>query len=445
VPVGSLSPVWSPRGDEIALVGYTANRAGVWLVRANGRALRNVFARARNDIPDRAVWSPDGRELAVTVAASSLEPQTDVWVVEVASPSARRITQGVRYGYNNAGLQWQPRGLDTAHLAGKRVGPAVPTDSIAVGQTLHTRNVVEQLAADGSRAVVAYAKARDCIESWNPVTHTLVRFHQACGRILSVGIAGASVAWADFAHGAGVNFFSLETATLARPASRLADLCLSLAPPRAPVPCQSATVELQGQGQLLVLESFGAGSECFHHPAPPCPLPKRDGKLWRLERSHAVQIAASAGALTPLSVNGGRILVDHEDGTLELYAADGTLKHSYSLGALPRGAALGGSDLVVLGAGALDDLDADTGTLRHTWPLPAPDATLVGVDHGIAAYVAGSDVHLLRLADGSDRVVHAGANLRAQLTPAGLFYSYSVSDSRRPGRVAFVPAMSLPQ
>jgi hypothetical protein len=69
--------------------------------------------------------------------------------------------------------------------------------------------------------------------------------------------------------------------------------------------------------------------------------------------------------------------------------------------------------------------------------------TLAGVQNGIAAIVSGTDVDLLHVADGRISVVNGGPDLRADLAPAGLFYSYTAEDWNYPGRVVFVPAVGL--
>jgi hypothetical protein len=56
-------------------------------------------------------------------------------------------------------------------------------------------------------------------------------------------------------------------------------------------------------------------------------------------------------------------------------------------------------------------------------------------------YTLDKVVHLFRLADGDDKTV-PGA-LSADLTDAGLFYSYAGEDPW-PGRIRFVPFAELP-
>ena len=66
----------------------------------------------------------------------------------------------------------------------------------------------------------------------------------------------------------------------------------------------------------------------------------------------------------------------------------------------------------------------------------------------IAAYATGPEIHLLRVADGRDRMLRtepAVGPVDAQLEPSGLFYSYNLVHARKPGRVSFVPRARLAQ
>ena len=72
-----------------------------------------------------------------------------------------------------------------------------------------------------------------------------------------------------------------------------------------------------------------------------------------------------------------------------------------------------------------------------------PALRLEDLQSGIAVYVLGSDVHLLRLADGKSATVRAPGRtpVHAQLEPDGLYYSYSLA--ARSSRIAFLPFSSV--
>ena len=449
---GGAPPAWSPRGDAIALSGYEGEKTGVWTIRPSGGRLTSVFRDPDNRSPAAVTWSVDGTRLAVTTDGQS----GDVWVVSTTSRARARLTQGWRYGYLSKGLQWQPKGRTTAGVRGTKVSPAVPTDSTAAGDVLRTRGPVAKIAADGVRVVIVYGNAglyesqgvsTDCIETWNPVARTLVRLHHQCLKVLDAGIAGSRVAWVDFSHGAGTDAFGVSSATLHHPASTLADVCASPPPDARPQPCRGPALDLHGDGSLLVFETFGQSAQCFYYPFRGCPLPRLNAKLWRLDGTHAVQIDSSSGALTPLAADAGRILVDHEDGRLELVTGDGASLRTLDVDrAHMVGASLQGRDLVVQMQSRVNAYDARTGALSHEWTLPSADAKLADVSNGVAAFIAPDGVHLLRLDNGATAVVRVpgSAPVDAELEPAGLFYARNVADAAYRGRVVFVPASKLP-
>src|SRR5262249_40044844 len=110
-------------------------------------------------------------------------------------------------------------------------------------------------------------------------------------------------------------------------------------------------------------------------------------------------------------------------------------------------AALSGNDLVAHIGTELRDYDATTGTLKHAWqptglqpPAPQPrrsypDHALQDAAHGLAAYTLDNNIHLLRLADGTDKVIASGTV--ARFMDAGLVYADGA-------RIHLVPYDSLP-
>jgi len=174
--------------------------------------------------------------------------------------------------------------------------------------------------------------------------------------------------------------------------------------------------------------------------------------LWRVDGATPVQITGGSDDLQPLAVDRGRILARRPGGSLELLSLDGSVLRTFVVPSL--GAALAGDDLVVLVQGELREYSASTGELLQVWPLPdVPSAnrcrlsycppvrlTLDDAARGLVVYTFDGVVHLLRLADGSDRTI-PGATV-AELTDAGLFYAYR-GDEPWPGRIRFVPMAEL--
>lgn len=419
---------WSPNGRWIAFGGAGTN--AVYAARPDGSGLRRLVDA---DYASNPVWAPDSRRLAV-----ALGNPADVWVLDLEGHTGR-VTQGWRYGYSSFNPSWQPRNLAPKRLGGTVVSPALPTESVVADGALQAARPVESIAADGTRVVIAYGPGRSpgCVETWDTGTNSIVRYNE-CGW-QAPALAGERVALPQFEHAAGTNAYGIYLSTIDHPnPTWVTGLC----PAQSLQFCIRDPVgDAVGKGSLLVVDSWKGPQPYCNDPCPP---PKRDGRLYRIDNGGALEIATSTAGLTPLAVDSDRILVEVDADELALLDAAGATLLTVS--APGHGAAqLQGRDLVVQSGLTLADYDAGNGALLHEWPLPA-DARLEDVQDGTAVYVTATDVHLLRLADGRDVAIHPPGHgaLHAQLEPAGLFYSYAVDDGVLPGRVAFVASTALP-
>lgn len=240
-------------------------------------------------------------------------------------------------------------------------------------------------------------------------------------------------------HALGTNFYGVLTGTIDRPSPAfVAGLCAS---GTAEMCIRDPLGDLVGKGRLLVFDSW-KGPEPYC--SEPCPPPKHDGRLFRVDGGKAVEIASSSGELTPLAADSDRILVDEGSGMLAVLDAEGS-SHTTVFAPGHAEARLQGPDLVVHQGLRVTDYDTETGMELHTWPVPA-DAMLEDVQGGVAVYITAMSVHLLRLADGRDAAIDPPGHgpLHAALEAPGLFYSYAVDDGELSGRVAFVPSAALP-
>ena len=432
---------WSPRGDLIAITARLGLDKGknLYLVRPDGTRLRKVFA----DVGiGELVWAPDGRTLAVS-------KDGDVWVLDARSGRGRRVTQGWRYGYYNWPLQWNPARISTARLPGTPVSWAIPSDSVAEPGLLKTRGAIEYLVADGSTVATAidHPPIGWCLETWDPESGALTRFRWrfcrrptyccslGAGGLGDLAFAGGRAAWVFFRHFAGRDLMDLVATTPQTPRPMPVSFCDS-----------GCLFDVEGKDGLVVFDMWTQSCATPSYPSPCALAPRKNDKLFRLDGTRAVQIGSSPGALAPLAVDAGRILVDHQDGTLKLLGSDGSSLGivRYEPGNL-RGAKLQGRDVVVLTQGTIEHYDAGTGERLHEWPLAAGDARLEDVQSGIAVYVSGDYVYLVRLSDGATVALPSrGAKPLAQLEEPGLFYAYRTEDASYPGRVAFIPFDELP-
>ena len=143
-------------------------------------------------------------------------------------------------------------------------------------------------------------------------------------------------------------------------------------------------------------------------------------------------LASTFGPLYPADVDDGRVLVYGDNETIVL---DRNGNRLLSLPVSPEAAQLSGNDLVLLTPGQLRDYDVRSGNLLHTWRLPevssgpvcgwriceARHLVLSDASHGLVVYILDGQLHLLRLADGADAIVHHAT--LARFMDDGLVYA----------------------
>jgi hypothetical protein len=427
------NPAWAPNGRWIAASG----RRGVWVMRPDGTG-KGVFASSLL-VGNGPVWSRDSRALAVTGwCCPPYYEGDDVWTISIPDGQTRRITEGDRYEYPNYGPEWHPTRAGTARLPGRYVSGSIPTDSVVDGGVFKTTAPIARIAADDAAVVLGkvLTTGRSCrTEVWQPAQRRVTAFPE-CGT--SPALAGDRVLWTygPVGWGDGERWFAL-TSTLTRPRATTLPRPWRTGRPLGPP---------AGDGSLAVFALWGpcllilVPSTCTDESRKP-------GELYRLDGETLVRVTTSPTALTPLSVDAGRILVDHEDGTLELLRPDGTSIRTFPLNrSIVRGVRLQGRDLVVQTTSAVELTNADNGEFVRRWPLPSANPRLEDVQNGIAVFVDGRLLTLLRLRDGERAVIEVptSQDVLAQIEPSGLFYSYRAEDSRYPGRVVFVPSQNLP-
>jgi len=182
--------------------------------------------------------------------------------------------------------------------------------------------------------------------------------------------------------------------------------------------------------------STAESSECPHEPG-------------LLPNPPAARLCVDTGAETHLvrSVSAGRILVSfsgfYRVGIVERDNSEHDLPIPASQKHLELG--LSGTDVVVLRAGGrtLDVYDAQSGAVRHRWPI-APVGTVrrLTVAGGLAVFAANG-TRLVSLSNGSERTVLAPSGkppIAATVTSAGLFLLYRMNGHERLG---FVPLRQL--
>jgi hypothetical protein len=317
-----------------------------------------------------------------------------------------------------------------------RYRPAQPVTGMFAG------GPVQKLAADGDRLVYA---ACGRLTAWTPTSGASVQIETGtewCSspdsrdhHVGTLAMAGDRVLWWWTDH-LGLGFFwSMYEAAIGAAPIELAKGYGNLGATPDPGIGTAA-----GSGSLLVMSAWTRRAD----PQAGRPVVAQQ-TVERVEPGGCpcTMISSSPGPYTPLDVDEGRIVVSGDNET-RILSADGTIL--LSLPVPTQAAQLSGSQLVLATGSQLRVYDAHTGALAASWPLPA-DAVghdcdsyadpscvyapgwidghapllLQDVAHGLAAYVYAGQVHLLRLSDGSDKVV--GDGTLARFMNPGLAYA----------------------
>lgn len=327
--------------------------------------------------------------------------------------------------------------------AAPRVGP----------RTIGTRGAVTQISADGARVAIGVElKAKKTCRSaaaWTPATGSIVHFGgSSCSTdedrsdsFVSLALAGIRVAWVDYDYGNHAYCSGPFTATLAAPK-----------PVAIASDCDGTTADeyfdFTGDGDFLAMSSYKVcevSGECTDENGNPLPEGVYDVTVSRLVGASPASILPPAANRVLLDANGGRILVWEPPGELVVDSGKGKKLASFPTGkATVYDARLDGDAVVSLRGRSLTVASiSGRGPAGH-WTLPA-GAKLRDADGGVVVYTVAGAIHLLRAANGGDKVVARIKGLvDAELEPSGLFYAYNVpKGGAKPGRVTFVPRSRL--
>ena len=169
---------------------------------------------------------------------------------------------------------------------------------------------------------------------------------------------------------------------------------------------------LVGAGSFLALDHWATDSSGNITTA----------KLRRI-RTRLVDLAEGAGTMTARSTDGRQVAVLHSDETVGLYSTHGALLRTVRPNSAVDVALRGDFLLVLTKSGTVDVFNSHSGRKLRTWRVAAGAARL-DVAAGLAAYAAGSHVHVVRLATGKSvfgtNAASAGLRRPARAGRAGL-------------------------
>jgi hypothetical protein len=329
---------------------------------------------------------------------------------------------------------------------------AVASGAGAAGgaKTTGTRGAVVSISSDGGTvaihaAVAAKGSGPDCDSgsAWTPATGKVVRLQDTpCGKLQSdreydaLTLGGSRAVWTDYDYGNHAYCNGPYTATLAKPKPVDTGKC-----PDEP-DNEDMYWEYKGDGSLLVARSY---TLCEYD----CEKDYNRSfdavvKIWSVSAGMKMLLAAKDDTKL-LDVDAGRILL--RDPAKKLVLLNRAGDQVATLAVAAKQALLSGAAQVAVPSGTtLSVYDVASGKVVKTDTMKAA-AKLQDVENGVAVYFSGTEVHLLAIATGRDRVVARQKGLvQADLGPAGLFYAYNVpGGGSKPGRVTFIPASALPK
>ena len=417
---GPPTPAWSPDGKQILF----ARDHQISVIDADGSGERQLTRSSWGEGFAAPVWSPDGTRIAFRRGRFPDSYETDVWIMN-ADGSEPHVLATPLAQDGLAGSDDSPIWVRGVVSGGGAAGSSRMVTLTTKRRLSGLAAVSSPLTADGARA----ATAVPCPSTWDAGTGVLRREARTCSYTVGTAIAGEVVAWIDDEAGDTHDDPSVSTLSVRRAGAPTRQLAVA-----SHFGATGAQLgNLFGDGPLLVFNTWHESRSGV-----------TKARLWRADGARKT-LVRSGGDVRVVAVGGGRIATLRPDGRLTLLGADGERLRALSLGRGIEGVRLDAARLVVLRRAMLEVYDAASGRLTRRLPTrlgPSGDLRLEDVDGGVAVYVAGLTIHLLRLSDGRDvalRLEDEGSEAHAQLEPAGLFYAYDQAWTTKPGRLGFVP------
>jgi hypothetical protein len=443
-----LSSAWSPNGERLAYA--TSN--GLFLVDLeNGRRRRLTNEPLDDPVNEPPTWSPDGRWILYRRtdlrSGATWQDHLQLWAMRADGSGRHPVTHAFPVDYGDSAV-WV-----AADLKGTPA-PKPRLVSLPANHTLTTALPIVALAAEGRRAAVAqgFGTAEDFgsgggrlgpIVVWDPTRRTtaLVPVH-GCRSAEEVLLAAGRVGYVCDNSSEGYVF----------------DNALRLG--------SAQLVHLNGgefAGEFLDGIVADGGTAAFgilsqSVDAQRFRFRRRTGiwessagrtRLMRTFRGEVGLVSLDAGRLALLPIPCGSARYCGAATAVRVFSPGGPIR-TFALDGRPvLDAALDGPRLVVLQRRHVTSFDLRTGHRLARRPVQlgfrsAPELEDAAGD--LVLYVVGADIHVLRLSDGRDVVIHtpdATEPVFASLVPNGLFYAFNVAYAKRPGRVVFVTRADL--
>jgi Tol biopolymer transport system component len=453
------APTWSADGREIVCgVGPTSSDDPPDVVLAivvsrDGRRLRTI-----RGLYEPPVWSPDGKRMLATSQATS-EPGPNelpqVVLMDRDGSNRRRLTHAYPHNGSNQPVGW----ITGDHVT--EPSPSAAVEPLPSGaKLLRVPHPVGFVSAEGGQVAIAppslefeTSRSLPPLLLWSPATGELEqRVVAGCRGLGWPTLSGGRVVFD--CNNSYIDSIDHSVRFFDDAAERPRQV---LAGKNTPGLLHSGVrVEgIAGSGGLVAI-----GTERIHRGT------RVDRTLWRLVgyRPRPLRRGLSAGLVVAaddrriaLLLSPRRIAIARPGGTvtarIELAAPAAEFNLVY--GSESR-FALADDRLVVAGGRRLDIYDIRSGRLEGSTPLDGATSSVSTAD-GLVALVQGREVRVRRLRDGDEFSIRVGGSLakgvfrgldverwiHADLTAAGLVYSYNVRTGAKPGHVVFVPRTEL--
>lgn len=122
----TLSPAWSPRGDEIVFISYSKSRPVLYALSTDtgkGRVLSQ-----RESLNGPACWDPSGDRLALTL---TIHGNPEIYIINRMGAILRRLTHNIGIDVSPT---WSPDGSKIAFVSNRPGSPQIYIVDLTTGQ-----------------------------------------------------------------------------------------------------------------------------------------------------------------------------------------------------------------------------------------------------------------------------------------------------------------------
>ena len=123
----TLTPRWSPSGDQLAFISYKNGNPEVFVKRMDTNVLKLISGGPGLNIAP--AWAPDGRRLAVTLSRKGRE---NIFLLDLDGRVISSITD--RWGIN-VSTTWSPDGKKVAFVSNRAGSPQIYVKNLGNGDT----------------------------------------------------------------------------------------------------------------------------------------------------------------------------------------------------------------------------------------------------------------------------------------------------------------------